>query len=68
MKNGEPIGTQTPTGHYVLLDTRFEPPPGITSSTFNRQNLRSQAIDSKACNRNTSKNYAVSIFEPESCK
>ena len=29
MKNGEPIGTQTPTGHYVLLDTRFEPPPGI---------------------------------------
>jgi len=32
MKNGEPIGTQTPTGHYVLLDTRFEPPPGITLS------------------------------------
>jgi len=35
MKNGEPIGTQTPTGHYVLLDTRFEPPPGSsTSSSF----------------------------------
>jgi len=36
MKNGEPIGTQTPTGHYVLLDTRFEPPPGITKFSFNR--------------------------------
>ena len=33
MKNGEPIGTQTPTGHYVLLDTRFEPPPGIAHDT-----------------------------------
>jgi len=33
MKNGEPIGTQTPTGHYVLLDTRFEPPPGMSSSS-----------------------------------
>jgi len=36
MKNGEPIGTQTPTGHYVLLDTRFEPPPG-TSTTAHLQ-------------------------------
>jgi len=28
MKNGEPIGSQSPTGHYVLLDTRFELPSG----------------------------------------
>jgi len=29
MKNGEPIGTQGPTGHYVLLDAHFELPSGI---------------------------------------
>jgi len=28
MKNGEPIGTQGPTGHYVLLDAHFELPSG----------------------------------------
>ena len=33
LKNGEPIGTQTATGHYVLLDARFELPYGeLTSS------------------------------------
>jgi len=31
MKNGEPIGTQGPTGHYVLLDAHFELPSGITT-------------------------------------
>ena len=29
MKNGEPIGTQGPTGHYVLLDAHFELPSGM---------------------------------------
>ena len=28
MKSGEPIGTQGPTGHYVLLDAHFELPSG----------------------------------------
>lgn len=28
MKNGEVIGTQTPTGHSVLIDVRFELPCG----------------------------------------
>jgi len=39
MKNGEPIGTQTPTGHYVLLDTRFEPLPGRLSLSLSLQLL-----------------------------
>lgn len=28
MKNGEPIGTQTPTGHFVLVETHYEMPSG----------------------------------------
>ena len=28
MRNGEVIGTQTPTGHSVLIDARFELPYG----------------------------------------
>ncbi len=28
MRNGEVIGTQTPTGHSVLVDARFELPYG----------------------------------------
>ena len=28
MKNGEPVGTQGPTGHYVLLDAHFQLPSG----------------------------------------
>jgi len=30
MKNGEPIGTQGPTGHYVLLDAHFQLPSGAS--------------------------------------
>jgi len=30
MKNGEPIGTQGPTGHYVLLDAHFQLPSGTS--------------------------------------
>ena len=28
MRNGEVVGTQTPTGHSVLIDARFELPYG----------------------------------------
>lgn len=28
MKNGEVIGTQSPTGHDILIDARFELPYG----------------------------------------
>ena len=35
MKNGEPIGTQGPTGHYVLLDAHFELPSGHCASCLN---------------------------------
>ena len=34
MKNGEPIGTQGPTGHYVLLDAHFELPSGTSSDMY----------------------------------
>jgi len=34
MKNGEPIGTQGPTGHYVLLDAHFELPSGMSSASY----------------------------------
>ncbi len=34
MRNGEVIGTQTPTGHSVLIDARFELPSGKSSSVL----------------------------------
>jgi len=36
MKNGEPIGTQGPTGHYVLLDAHFELPSGLSLNIHDR--------------------------------
>jgi len=41
MKNGEPIGTQGPTGHYVLLDAHFELPSGMSSLSIYIVNSKS---------------------------
>ena len=34
MRNGEPIGTQCPTDHHVLIDARFELPYGKRNETL----------------------------------
>ena len=46
MRTGEVIGTQTPTGHSVLIDARFELPYGKYSALLFYNILCTKIINS----------------------
>ena len=61
MKNGEPIGTQTPTGHYVLLDTRFEPPTGMYLAHSSNRTELNRTKTARASNTKLAHAYSVAV-------